>query len=74
MVELGIVLGHPSKAPIVVQKVDEDLISLDRVLWDHQDAHPVTSDGSVLQSGKEDLILCGLQLKALPGSALIPVW
>ncbi len=43
------------QAPIVVDKVDEILIRLERILWDHQDTHPSMPDCSVLQGGEKDL-------------------
>jgi len=71
VVELGIVLGHSlllvnvgfgvaldlikGEMPIVVDEVDEILVRLERILWDHQNVHPATSDSLVFQSCKENL-------------------
>jgi len=71
VVELGGVLGRSlflidvgfgmcsdlleCQAPIVVDEVDEVLVRLEGIFWDHQNAHPAMSDRSVLQGGEEDL-------------------
>ncbi len=51
--------------PIVVNEVDEILFRLERVLWDHQDAHPAMPDCLVLQGGEEDLDPVGFTVEGV---------
>jgi len=51
--------------PIVVDEADEVLVRLERILWDHQDAHPAMPDCSVLQSGEEDLDPMGFAVEGV---------